>query len=55
MNSCRSVDSREVAGNIIGRANLWWKAVEAGAGGKVGVEESMGNGSTDFDYCQGLL
>jgi hypothetical protein len=62
MNTCRSVDSREVAGDIIGRGIFWQEAVEDGAGGKVSAhsrrrasEESMGKGSTDVDYCQGLL
>jgi hypothetical protein len=66
---CRSVDSKAVMENIIGRATLWRKEFERGTYREVrgpsrlpsrlrasGVnEESMGHGSTAFYYCQGLL
>ncbi len=55
INTCVSVDFREVAGNIIGRAILWWKTAEVAAGGKENDEESMDHGSTVSHYCQGLL
>jgi len=51
MNTCRSVDSREVAWNWSGRAILWRTGIELGASG----EETMGDVSTVFYYCQLLL
>jgi hypothetical protein len=49
MNTCRgvgSVDSKGVAGDIIGRAIFWQEAVELGADGEANGEENMRKGST---------
>ena len=51
MNTCRSVDSREVAWNGSARAILWRTGIELGTGG----EGTMRNVSTVFYYCQLLL
>jgi hypothetical protein len=51
MNTCRSVDSKEVAWNWSGRAILWRTGIELRASG----EETIGNVSTVFYYCQLLL